>query len=129
MDMKTLLAMLMTALVLVAEPAAAGEEPFSTATFDRLLAEGQPVVVDFHADWCPVCRAQAPIVKELLATPELRNVTVLIANYDTELGLRKSLNVAKQSTLVVFRHGKEVARSTGDTTREGLTALLRQAIS
>jgi thioredoxin 1 len=127
--MKTLLAMLMMALILVTEPAVAGEEPFSRATFDRLLGEGQPVAVDFHADWCPVCRAQAPIVKELLTTPELRNVTVLIANYDTELGLRKSLNVAKQSTLVVFRHGKEVARSTGDTTRDGLAALLRQAIS
>jgi thioredoxin 1 len=129
MYMKTLLAMLMTALILATEPAVAGEGPFSAATFDRLLGDGQPVVVDFHADWCPICRAQAPIVKELLATPELKNVTVLIANYDTELALRKSLNVSKQSTLVVFRHGKEVARSTGDTTRDGLAALLRQAIS
>ncbi len=127
--MKTLLAMLMTALILVTAPAVAGEEPFSAATFNRFLANGQSVVVDFHADWCPTCRAQAPIVKELLTTPELKNVTVLIANYDTELALRKSLNVAKQSTLVVFRHGKEVARSTGDTSREGLASLLRQAIS
>jgi thioredoxin 1 len=127
--MKTLLATVTTALMLMTAPAVASEEPFSAATFDRLLANGQPVVVDFHADWCPTCRAQAPIVKELLSTPELKNVTVLIANYDTELALRKSLNVAKQSTLVVFRHGKEVARSTGDTTRDGLAALLRQATS
>jgi thioredoxin 1 len=127
--MKGLLAMLTTALILATTPAIAGEEPFSAATFDRLLANGQPVVVDFHADWCPTCRAQAPIVRELLATPELKNVTVLIANYDTELALRKSLNVTKQSTLVVFRHGKEVVRSTGDTTRDGLAALLRQAIA
>ena len=127
--MKTLLAVLMTALILVTAPAVAGETPYSAATFNRLLGAGQPVVVDFHADWCPICRAQAPIVQELLATPELKNVTVLIANYDTELALRKSLNVAKQSTLVVFSHGKEVARSTGDTSRAGLASLLRQAIS
>jgi len=127
--MKVLLAMLTTALILVTSPAVAGEEPFSAARFDRLVASGQPVVVDFHADWCPICRAQAPIVKELLATPELKNVTVLVADYDTELALRKSLNVSKQSTLVVLRHGKEVARSTGDTSRNGLAALLRQAIS
>jgi thioredoxin 1 len=127
--MKTQLAMLMTALIVLTAPAVAGEQPFSAATFDRLLGNGQPVVVDFHADWCPTCRAQAPIVKELLGKPELENVTVLIANFDTELALRKSLNVAKQSTLVVFRHGKEVARSTGDTSREGLASLLRQAIS
>lgn len=127
--MKSLLAMLTTALTLVTAPALAGEEAFSAATLDRLLANGQPVVVDFHADWCPTCRAQAPIVRDLLATPELKKVTVLIANYDTELALRKSLNVASQSTLVVFRHGKEVARSTGETSRAGLAALLRQAIS
>jgi thioredoxin 1 len=127
--MKALLAFLTTAFILVTAPAMAGEQPYSAATLDRMLAAGQPVVVDFHADWCPTCRAQAPIVKDLLATPELKNVTVLIADYDTELALRKSLKVANQSTLVVFRQGKEVARSTGDTSREGLAALLKKAIS
>jgi thiol-disulfide isomerase/thioredoxin len=114
---------------MVTAPAGADEQPFSTATLDQLLASGQPVAVDFHADWCPTCRAQAPIIRQLLSTPEFKNLTILIANYDTELALRKSLNVAKQSTLVVFRHGKEVARSTGDTSREGLAGLLRQAVT
>jgi thioredoxin 1 len=127
--MKALLAFLTTALILLTGPVMAGEQPYSAAALDRMLAAGQPVVVDFHADWCPTCRAQAPIVKDLLATPELKNVTVLIADYDTELALRKSLKVANQSTLVVFRQGKEVARSTGDTSREGLAALLKKAIS
>jgi len=129
MYMKTFLAIVTMALMMVTAPARADERPFSTATLDQLLADGQPVAVDFHADWCPTCRAQAPIVRHLLSTPEFKNLTVLIANYDTELALRKSLNVAKQSTLVVFRHGKEVARSTGDTSREGLAALLRQAVT
>ena len=127
--MKTLLALVTTTLVLLTAPAPASEAPYSAVAFERLISQGQPVVVDFHADWCPTCRAQAPIVRGLLATPELKSVTVLIANYDTELALRKSLNVSTQSTLVVFRHGKEVARSTGDTSRDGLAALLRQAIS
>ncbi len=127
--MKPLLALLTTAFILLTAPAMAGEQPYSAATLERMLAAGQPVVVDFHTDWCPTCRAQAPIVKDLLATPELKNVTVLIADYDTELALRKSLKVANQSTFVVFRQGKEVARSTGDTSREGLAALLKKAIS
>jgi thioredoxin 1 len=127
--MKPLLAFLTTAFILLTAPAMAGEQPYSAATLDRMLAAGQPVVVDIQADWCPTCRAQAPIVKDLLATPELKNVTVLIADFDTELALRKSLKVTNQSTLVVFRQGKEVARSTGDTSREGLAALLKKAIS
>ncbi len=129
MYMKTFLAIVTIALIIVTVPAGAGEQPFSTAALDQLLANGQPVAVDFHADWCPTCRAQAPIIRQLLSMPEFKNLTILVANYDTELALRKSLNVAKQSTLVVFRHGKEVARSTGDTSRDGLAALLRQAVT
>lgn len=127
--MKRLWATVTLALMVVTAPVVAGERPFNAVAFDQLLAEGKPVAVDFHADWCPTCRAQAPIIQELASSPELRNVTILVANYDTELAVRKALNVAKQSTLVVFRRGKEVARSTGDTSREGLAALLRKAIS
>jgi thioredoxin 1 len=125
--MKTVLTLLLSLCVL--SPASAAEQPYHADTLDRLLADGRPVVVDFHADWCPICRAQAPIIKDLLSKPEFKDLTVLIANYDTELPLRKTLNVSQQSTLVVFRHGKEVARSTGQTRPEKLAALLRQALS
>ena len=125
--MKVVLSLLMSLLLL--SPALASELPYRPDTLDRLLADGRPVVVDFHADWCPTCRAQAPIIKDLSSKPEFKDLTVLIANYDTELPLRKSLNVSQQSTLVVFRHGKEVASSTGQTSPEKLAALLRQALS
>jgi thioredoxin 1 len=126
--MKTLLTFAILCLV-AATPMLASEVTYNAASLDRLIASGQPVAVDFYASWCPVCRAQAPIVKQLLATPELKSLTVVVANYDTELALRKSMNVAQQSTIIVFHHGKEVARSTGDTTRKGLEALLRKAVS
>jgi thioredoxin 1 len=125
--MKVVLSVLMSLFLL--SPVLAAELPYRADTLGRLLAEGRPVVVDFHADWCPICRAQAPVIKDLLSKPEFKDLTVLIANYDTELPLRKSLNVSQQSTLVAFRHGKEVARSTGQTNPEKLAALLRQALS
>jgi thioredoxin 1 len=125
--MRVLLSLLMPLLLL--PQALAAELPYRADTLDRLLADGRPVVVDFHADWCPICRAQAPIIKDLLSEPEFKDLTLLVANYDTALQLRKSLNVSQQSTLVVFRHGKEVARSTGQTNPEKLAALLRQALS
>jgi hypothetical protein len=43
--------------------------------------------------------------------------------------LKKSLGVTKQSTIVVFKNGKESARSTGDTQQDSLAALLRRAAS
>jgi thiol-disulfide isomerase/thioredoxin len=118
------------ALILAFATAAAwgAEAPFDAATFQKLLSEGKPVAVDFHADWCPTCRAQEPLLRSITAEPEFHSLTILVANFDTETALRKSLNVSRQSTLVVFRHGKEVARSTGDTTEAGLTKLLRTAV-
>jgi thioredoxin 1 len=115
-------------LALATGAASAAGTPFNAATFQKLLAEGKPVAVDFHADWCPICRAQEPLLRSITAEPEFHGLTILVANFDTETALRKSLNVRQQSTLVVFRNGREVARSTGDTTEAGLTKLLRTAL-
>jgi thiol-disulfide isomerase/thioredoxin len=107
----------------------AAELAFNQTQFDAARAAGKPVAVVFHADWCPTCRAQAPLLKDLLQTPALQSVTLYVANFDTEKALKKSLGVTQQSTVIVFRAGKEVARSTGDTQQASLAALLRQAIS
>jgi thioredoxin 1 len=116
-------------LVLFAALAQPAEVPFDQGQFDAARASGKPVAVVFHADWCPTCRAQAPVLKTLSQTPELKAVTVYVANFDTEKTLKKSLAVTQQSTIVVFKDGKESARSTGDTQRDSLAALLRHAIS
>jgi thiol-disulfide isomerase/thioredoxin len=116
-------------LTLLSTLALSAEIPFSQAQFDATRAAGKPVAVVFHADWCPTCRAQAPVLKDLAQTPELKPVTLYIANFDTEKTLRKSLGVTKQSTIVVFKNGQEIARSTGDTQQDSLAALLHHAIS
>ena len=128
--MKTLISAASTlALVLLASLASAAEVPFDQAQFDSAKAAGKPVAVVFHANWCPTCRAQAPLLKDLARQPEFAPVTLYIANYDTEKGLKKSLSVTKQSTIVVFKGGKEAARSTGDTQESSLASLLRQALT
>jgi len=117
------------ALIFFASLASAAEVPFNQGQFDSAKAAGQPVAVVFHADWCPTCRAQAPLLKDLAQQPEFARVTLYIANYDTEKGLKKSLRVTKQSTIVVFKGGKEAARSTGDTQESSLASLLREALT
>ena len=116
-------------LNLLSTLAVSAEIPFNQAQFDATRAAGKPVAVVFHADWCPTCRAQAPVLKELAQSPELRPVTLYVADFDTERALKKSLGVTAQSTIVVFKNGQEIARSTGDTQQESLAALLRHAIS
>jgi thioredoxin 1 len=119
---------LLVCLVVLANSASAAEAPFDAARFQKLLTAGQPVAIDFYASWCPTCRAQAPLLRSITNQPEFHDLTLLVADFDTETKLRKELNVSMQSTLVVFRHGAEVARSTGDTSEAGLARLLRTAI-
>jgi thioredoxin 1 len=104
------------------------EIPFDPAHYEAMHNAGQPFAVVFHADWCPTCRAQAPVLKELTQQPEFKGVTLFVANFDTEKVVERSLGVTQQSTIVVFRDGKETARSTGQTQQANLSEILRQAI-
>ncbi|TKC87758.1 thioredoxin family protein [Trinickia terrae] len=108
--------------------ASAGERPFDQRAFDRLKSEGKPVVVYFHATWCPTCKIQQPIVDRLTASPALKEVTLFEADYDKEAALKRSLNVTQQSTFVVFKNGHEVARSTGETSEPAIKSTLEKAL-
>ena len=116
------------AVFLCTAAAFAGELPYDKAAFEKALAEGKPVIVDFFADWCPTCKAQKPHVQSLLGEPKMKSVTLFIADYDKEKDLKKALRVSQQSTFVVFKGGKEVGRSTGQTAKEDLAALFGKAL-
>lgn len=113
---------------IVALSAFAGEVPYDKAQFETAVAAGKPVVVDFAAGWCPTCRAQKPIVQALLKEEKLQPVTLFLADYDTETALKKQLGVTQQSTFVVFKDGKEVGRSTGQTQKQAISDLFDKAL-
>ncbi len=113
---------------LASTSALAGGQPFDQATFDTLQKQGKPILVVITADWCPTCKVQEPIVSKLLNTPELRPITALRVDFDKQKDVVKSFNVSFQGTLIVFKNGKEVDRSTGDTRQDRLAALLKKAI-
>jgi len=58
----------------------------------------------------------------------LKSVTIFLADYDTEVALKKSLKVTQQSTFVVFKQGHEVTRSTGQTQEQAIRATFEQAL-
>lgn len=108
--------------------AMAGELPFDKAKFDAALAQGKPVIVDFSASWCPTCKQQKPIVQSLLKEEKLQPVTLFLADYDFEDALKKQLGVTMQSTFVVFKGGREVGRSTGQTQKQAISDLFDKAL-
>lgn len=121
-------AVLAGAWLWAAGAAVAGETAYDKPAFERALAQGRGTVVAFVTDWCNTCAVQQPVLAELLGEPRFRQLTVFIADFDKDVELKKRLRVPQQSTLVVFKNGREVARATGQTRKEDLAALLSKAL-
>ena len=108
--------------------ALASGQPFQQAEFDALQKAGKPIVVMIHASWCPTCKAQEPILDALLKEPRFQKIAGLRVDFDDQKNIVKEFHATYQSTLIVFKGGKEVGRSTGDTTKEGIAGLLQKAL-
>lgn len=98
---------------------------FDRAAYDQAVADGKAVFVDFHADWCSTCKANAPAVKSALQEVDGDNYAAFQANFDTETELKKELGVTTQSTLVLVQ-GTNVAKlGPGPQQKDGILAFLR----
>jgi thiol-disulfide isomerase/thioredoxin len=123
---------LLTGLFLasVASMALAGEiKVYSAQEFDKLAHDGQSVLVEVSAPWCPTCKAQKPIIDELSRQSAYKNVTILTVDFDSQKDLLKQFKVNLQSTLIAFKGGKETGRSVGDTTPSGIEGLFRKSLN
>lgn len=102
-------------------------QPYAANTLQQLQTQGKAVALHFHADWCPTCRAQETSLRGLQGDPQLKDVTLLVVNYDNERDLKKTLKVRAQSTLLVFKGNRETARQGGETAPDKLKAALLTA--
>jgi thioredoxin 1 len=107
---------------------AGGWSPYEEAAFAKAQGEGKTIVLDFHADWCPTCKKQKPILESLLQEEQFGPVVGLTVDFDKENQLKKQLKVQKQSTIIVFKGKNEVARSTGITKKDEIKALVSKGI-
>lgn len=72
----------------------------------------RPVLVDFWAQWCGPCKAQGPILDQVAAAQGDRAVIAKL-DIDDAPEVAEALGVRSIPTLLVFRHGREVARLVG----------------
>lgn len=92
------------------------------ATFQAVLAEGKPVVVDLWAPWCGPCRMMGPVMNELAEEYEGR-VIVGKMNVDDNEEVPSNFNVMNIPTLLFFKNGQLVNRHVGAARKADLQPL------
>ena len=117
-----------TTLSLGSIASAMDKKPFDQKAFEAAQAAGKSILVEVSAPWCPVCKAQAPILSRLKSEAKFKELVSFDIDFDSQKDLLKKFNVQKQSTLIVFKGKQEAGRSTGDTNASSITALLGKAI-
>ena len=124
-----LLAIVASVALLSALPASAAEwKPFDAAAFAQAQKDGKPILVDIFAAWCPVCRAQNPILTQLTREPKFDDMVVFKIDFDDQKDAVRAVKATSQSTLIVYKGETEKQRSVGDTNAASIEAMLDQAL-
>ncbi len=121
-------AVVVGAMQLSAKADTSGWQTYSAAEFAMAQGKGKTIVVDVYADWCPTCRAQAPILEQLREEQASAKVLFVKVNFDDEKAFLRANRVPRQSTVLVFKGKKEVARSIAETNRTRLRSVVLNAL-
>ena len=108
----------------VAPAFAVGPQPFDNQAFAEAQKAGKPIFVAIHATWCLICKAQKPILAELMADPKFKNLVYFPIDFDSQKDLVRRFGARMQSTLIAFIGSKEQGRSVGDSNRASISDLL-----
>ncbi|KAJ9157291.1 hypothetical protein NKR23_g327 [Pleurostoma richardsiae] len=82
----------------------------SLPELQSLFASTTYVAVDFFADWCPPCKAIAPVFEQLAARHATPGVLAFAkVNVDHAQDVARAYRVTAMPTFMFFKEGRQVA--------------------
>lgn len=89
---------------------------FNQSDYEKALSENKIILLDFYANWCPVCRGEAPIMEGGFNGLQNKNMVGFRVNYNDpetdefEKELAKKYEVTYQHTKVILKEGKQILK-------------------
>lgn len=107
---------------------------FNKTDYEKALTDNKIVFLDFFANWCPICRDEAPNLKEGFDALQTDKVVGFRVNYnDTETDedekkLAQEFGITYQHTKVILKNGKEVLRTLEEWDRQEFAKQINAAL-
>ena len=93
----------------------------------EVLSSNLPVFIDVTAEWCPPCKAAAPVVEELAQRHACR-LKVVVIDGDKAPDLAAMLGVRGFPTFLGMLDGEIVARQAGFGGKRGLETFVQELL-
>ena len=94
-------------------------------TFQQLINDDKPLLVDFFAEWCGPCKVQAPILKQAKDTLGDR-IRIIKIDVDKNPEVARHFHVQGVPTLILFKKGQIKWRQSGVVPANTLIQLINQ---
>jgi thioredoxin 1 len=102
--------------------------PVNSLSFaSEVLKSELPVFIDVTAEWCPPCKAAAPVIEEL-ARKHAGRLKVVVIDGEEAADLVATLGVRGFPTFLGFKAGEIVVRQAGFGGKRGLEALAEKLL-
>lgn len=99
----------------------------NSGNLQGLLDSGQPLVIDFWAEWCGPCRMVAPLIEELAAEYTGR-VTIGKCDVDENNDLAVRFAVRNIPTILFIKGGQIVDKQIGACPKSALVEKLNKIL-
>jgi thioredoxin 1 len=93
-----------------------------------VLKAGQPVLVDFWAEWCGPCKQIGPALEEL-ASELAGKVTVAKLNIDDNPMTPNKYGVRGIPTMMIFKNGQVAATKVGAMPKSKILEWINESVS
>lgn len=103
---------------------------FNQEDYEKAKKEGKVIVLDFYANWCPVCRAEGPELHAGFNELASDKVVGFRVNYndsdtnDSEKKLAKYFGITYQHTKVILKDGEVVLKTQDEWDKQTFLAEL-----